>query len=100
PTPATSTLSLHDALPISGEGVSALAVRAAEAQLGIPYDDPPQLDADEPMRVELSNFQCVSLVESSLSLARCVARGDASAECFVRDRKSTRLNSSHLGISY
>src|SRR5436853_6862381 len=79
--PATTeiyTLSLHDALPISCGGRPAVKGREARAAV----------DPDFGLRValgfELADHHAVK------------AREDAPVE----DRKSTRLNSSHLGISY
>src|SRR5438045_8890617 len=63
------TLSLHDALPISGFVAQALAT--ARTALGLPSD------------------------RATSEYVRVLPRG---IRC--RDRKSTRLNSSHLGISY
>src|SRR5947199_10708487 len=63
------TLSLHDALPISG------AAPVPQDELPeIPCGEAPERDAD-------------------------ACRPDQHAEA-PQDRKSTRLNSSHLGISY
>src|SRR5205807_7907704 len=75
--PATTeiyTLSLHDALPISGRGLP--------AGIGLCSIGPPAelLPARRPLR------------------ARCTDR--QSSVCAGQDRKSTRLNSSHLVISY
>src|SRR5947199_5753035 len=72
------TLSLHDALPISGAG----DVEAGHHGIaGIPIDQ--------------------SLVAANLFLDPPIEGGDLVGELEIgRDRKSTRLNSSHLGISY
>src|SRR5437899_3976983 len=67
------TLSLHDALPISVSLQSAEAIARAHAGLAL-----------------------VGVVHH-LSIA--AVRGAELGAC-PRDRKSTRLNSSHLGISY
>src|SRR5207249_12294505 len=78
--PATthiSTLSLHDALPISRTASLAFACSNA------------------------SSFFCVAARSpcSSSTLRTSVFRSAEEARC-VRDRKSTRLNSSHVSISY
>src|SRR5205814_7150436 len=70
------TLSLHDALPISSgslrlERVDLLGVLAHDA-----------LDCPDPIAETFFERLVVAL------------------ECLTGDRKSTRLNSSHLGISY
>src|SRR5438034_7404747 len=68
-----NTLSLHDALPISADGGAGAVLRAC--RLGTrPHPPPPRSPARPPVRVR--------------------ERGP------TRDRKSTRLNSSHTVISY
>src|SRR5947199_6577678 len=74
PTPAISTLSLHDALPIS-------APHRPAAGIG---DGPGERRRGRPRPARP---------------ARLAADGRARLHK-VQDRKSTRLNSSHLGISY
>src|SRR2546426_9308721 len=73
------TLSLHDALPISKEEVRVLARRA-----GLSVADKP--DSQELCFVPTGNY--VRFIEAY------------SRESGLEDRKSTRLNSSHLVISY
>src|SRR5205814_8600287 len=75
PTAALSTLSLHDALPISAED---LLPRIARRRPARAHGLDPTAELAERAR-------------------RLRARG---AHLVVEDRKSTRLNSSHLGISY
>src|SRR5262245_64606959 len=85
--PATteiSPLSLHDALPISETGVSRSALRAWYRNGEIPSrlaDGP-----NGPQRL--------------VPLDAVIDRAARSPRIQRRDRKSTRLNSSHLGISY
>src|SRR5256885_16429474 len=64
------TLSLHDALPISTRRLDAPTQRRA------------------------------ALKDDAAELARCAARQRRRPEIAREDRKSTRLNSSHLVISY
>src|SRR5690606_41629730 len=79
-------LSLHDALPISGAGHRGHDVLLV---LGHPHGRP---GAGEQLRHE---------VEVVLRRARTRAqRGDAAPDRRRGDRKSTRLNSSHVKISY
>lgn len=73
-----------------GETIGELAVRAAELQLGKPYFDPPPQAGPEELRVALDTFQCVSLVESSLALARCTWLGTTDGACFLREVAETR----------
>src|SRR5205814_9464659 len=73
PPSALYTLSLHDALPIFSRGASASRARALPYARSIPT--PARRDASAGKRSRSSGRRS-------------------------RDRKSTRLNSSHLGISY
>src|SRR5205814_9449709 len=94
-----TTPSLHDALPIftlNGSGI----VRSAIAPTAI--NQAPLVNAggdqtiDLPASVELlGSVVDDGLVASGVDQWRLVDRGGRN-----RDRKSTRLNSSHLGISY
>src|SRR5205814_10456631 len=83
PPPATYPLSLHDALPICPRSAPAGAAlrRGHDAHGGSPGR---QLAAKPPA------------VGPDLCRGAAAQRGWLSSE----DRKSTRLNSSHLGISY
>src|SRR5689334_23439553 len=75
-----STLSLHDALPIS-LAVDRRAVPAGEKAFG----------AEHPVFAN-------QLVGLGIDLGRVGRHAEADAQ--LRDRKSTRLNSSHSSISY
>src|SRR5437868_11957722 len=78
--PHIYTLSLHDALPISQTLSSPLAVRKAEKEIA-----------------EFRRFQTLTqeLVEVNQKICRW-----RSLAAEKSDRKSTRLNSSHVSISY
>src|SRR5262245_65150130 len=88
----TYTLSLHDALPICD-----LRPLFEEIVRTIP---PPRGAEDAPLQMLVANLDYNDYV-GRLAIGRIfngsVAVGDQIA---VVDRKSTRLNSSHLGISY
>src|SRR5207249_7947128 len=91
------TLSLHDALPICGDGASAGADE--------PTTPPPRnVTAKLPGRPH-GGFKRTTTVMPTRS-ASAVLLGHSPAHragnCFLlrRDRKSTRLNSSHVSISY
>src|SRR5439155_24154623 len=99
-TPAISTLSLHDALPISRRG--------RPIGLESPSGAPRYGDLSSPRRRLLlvvgGRFR-----QDHLERGRNRLRGDLSVVRSVRlgrkvaigeDRKSTRLNSSHVAISY
>src|SRR5205814_10451606 len=87
------TLSLHDALPIcdAARGERANIVEIADAATGVERD---ALTDDGAHRVD----------EGKGRAREPVFRGEVdhieSTHAGEQDRKSTRLNSSHLGISY
>src|SRR5205807_10466677 len=91
PPPPLHTLSLHDALPISD-----LAPADFEGELTAPTR--PRLDLG-PRGDLLGDLfaRCLTLAHSRL-LSRFQIR--LKLQLQLRDRKSTRLNSSHLVISY
>src|SRR5439155_19359086 len=81
PTPPTSTLSLHDALPIS------------------PICNGP--DTEPPWLTRVSGKESFGRAGSCLAImAFSASLGGRRPNQTVRDRKSTRLNSSHVAISY
>src|SRR5206468_10051345 len=87
PTPGLSTLSLHDALPISGHGLP----RRRPARAAVHRRDRDDLRTDRQGQVAAAPEDAV--------------RGRGAGQDHQRpvrelDRKSTRLNSSHDQISY
>src|SRR5205814_5788497 len=95
-----STLSLHDALPISvrlrvEEDMAALFRRAASLTVApVVCRRFSPLVLRLPARGELPLWKGLSSLKGLLSSNRAFGSTD------LGDRKSTRLNSSHLGISY
>src|SRR5436309_8973082 len=81
--PEIYTLSLHDALPILTLPLS----RCAHALL--------ERRAASPARIGGGNE-----LDARRKVADSSPAGDGDAPIFERDRKSTRLNSSHVKISY
>src|SRR5690606_41228399 len=92
------TLSLHDALPILRDldKLGPLLERAFD--LGINQVSEPQLDSSR--RRELEREALAKAVEDARLNAQAVARAAGARLGAPRDRKSTRLNSSHVKISY
>lgn len=78
--------------------VPARAIRAAELALGSPYEAftleaylrEGGSPAREPLTLSLSRFDCVSLVESALAVARVAAGGEASWDRFGREVERMR----------
>ena len=72
-----------------------LYARVAAVQLGRPYSTLPESDG-ESLRYDLSGFNCVTLVEESLALARCVWAGTPEPGCFARELLRNRYRAGRL----
>src|SRR5205814_10219273 len=95
-TPQTDTPSLHDALPISKS-------RAVNFLLPYVQKIPNRILRSEwATRIAQQLRLEEPVLRAALSKAAAERRGalKLQPELVARDRKSTRLNSSHLGISY
>lgn len=73
-----------------GETFGSLVIRTAKSQLGKPYALPPFSVGLEKMVVRLDTFECVSFVETSLAVARCVWLGTEDPSCFIRQMETIR----------
>src|SRR5699024_12869578 len=96
-TPQSYPLSLHDALPISQQPAHVLS-RGQKQRLGLAralVHDPQVLVLDEPA----SGLDPASR-RRLLQVVRSRAADGATVLVSSQDRKSTRLNSSHVSISY
>src|SRR5262245_42727363 len=90
------TLSLHDALPISVRVLQPTLRSSACARAG----DESSLGDDGADRAEHRSVAAVLLEQGADVLRLIAAREVDRIAGRDQDRKSTRLNSSHLGISY
>ncbi|MBI3180059.1 MAG: DUF1460 domain-containing protein [Deltaproteobacteria bacterium] len=82
--------------PRPGEAYGDFVARVARVQLGMPYHLPPERTGAELMRVDLSHFECVSLVESSLAVARCMWAASPDEACFLREVEASRYRGGRL----
>src|SRR5258705_1354284 len=89
-TPEISPLSLHDALPISAQSPAVGSLARVRMGTGV----------GEPVAVRGPAAQEAALRGGLGGHRRSDSDLDAVAFAIRTDRKSTRLNSSHLGISY
>ncbi|MEO0811913.1 MAG: N-acetylmuramoyl-L-alanine amidase-like domain-containing protein, partial [Myxococcota bacterium] len=80
----------------AGESFGALSTRAARLTLGTPYDDTPQRAGPERLVVRTDRLHCVSLVEYSDALARCLWQDSPTAECFATQVEQTRYRDGEL----
>src|SRR3712207_9165891 len=89
------TLSLHDALPIFGSGLSGVLYVLDEPSIGLHQRDNDRLLVTLQRLRDLGNT--VLVVEHDEDAIR---HADHVIDMGPGDRKSTRLNSSHANISY
>src|SRR5262245_60446309 len=93
----SSPLSLHDALPIPRRAAAAGEERDRQEREPRPARD----HAADRRAVDAERGRAeVAVDEEPVARDRHHHRDDAGDHLHPRDRKSTRLNSSHLGISY
>jgi hypothetical protein len=83
----TSLKEWYDAVgaPFARETFGSYLARAASFQRGAGYDPVPPPASPETLRVELSRFECVTFIESSLAVARCGFRREPTLACFERE---------------
>lgn len=73
-----------------GEAFGRLVARVGRIKLGVTYDDPPQRDAPERLEITVSKLQCVSFVEATLAIARCVWLSRDTEACVVEQMQAFR----------
>jgi hypothetical protein len=78
------------------ESFGRLIVRAGRVQLGKSYRDPPQTAQPESLHIDLSTFQCVSFVETTLAVARCTWLRQQTTECFLDEVKRFRYRDGQM----
>src|SRR5438874_9929741 len=88
---ALYTLSLHDALPIFSGEINILAGRRPVATVRV-------TEAGEV--IEMQREALLALVQTDAELSEILMRAFILRRAMLLDRKSTRLNSSHVEISY
>src|SRR5690606_41320210 len=97
PSTPTHTLSLHDALPISAARDLATEIEWAKSSLVEPSEY--VVAAGKAQRETAWDPATVAAVYTAYEQIKR-SRGVIDFEDLLRDRKSTRLNSSHVKISY
>ena len=76
--------------PKPDESFGELIVRTAAQQLDTPYFNQPQSAKPERFSISLNTFQCVSLVETTMALARCIWKKKRDEGCFVDEVQQSR----------
>jgi hypothetical protein len=83
--------------PETKETFGDFLVRAARLKHGSPYTHIRETEGLERLRVDLTRFDCVSLVDSSLAVARCAWLRDTTEACFLRELVATRYRDGMMG---
>ena len=79
------------------ESFGELITRAARFHLNKPYLNPDQSSGPEILDTTLETFQCVSLVETSLAMARCLWMGTSTPRCYRDEVAATRYRDGRMG---
>ena len=82
--------------PLAHETFGAYLARAAFFQHGVGYEPVQKPTMPEKLRVDLSRFECVTFIESSLAVARCGFRREPTAACFEREVTASRYRGGAL----
>jgi len=82
--------------PLARETFGVYLARTAFFQHGVPYEPVQIPTTPEKLRVELSRFECVTFIESSLAVARCGFRREPTASCFERELVASRYRGGAL----
>jgi hypothetical protein len=82
--------------PLTHETFGAYLARTALFQRGAGYESVQAPAVPEELRVELSRFECVTFIESSLAVARCGFRGESTPACFERELVASRYRGGAL----
>jgi len=82
--------------PLARETFGAYLARTAFFQHGVGYESVPMPTTPEKLRVELSRFECVTFIESSLAVARCGFRRQPTASCFEQELVASRYRGGAL----
>lgn len=76
--------------PRPNETFGDLIARAGRVQLGRPYLVTAETGGPEALQVLLTSLNCVSLVEATLALARCIWLKTPNENCFMQEMQLTR----------
>src|SRR5690606_41636242 len=91
------TLSLHDALPICS--VTQTGIVELMDEVGAPWPEA-HSDPDKMAKLAIANYELSGLEAVRVPYCLTVLAEAMGCEVNMGDRKSTRLNSSHVKISY
>jgi hypothetical protein len=83
--------------PDTGETFGEFLVRAAALKWHSPYSHRKEANGPERLRVDLSRFDCVTLIDTSMAVARCAWRGDTTETCFTKELVASRYRNGTMG---
>lgn len=83
--------------PRASETFGSFLARAARVQHGVKYAEISERPGGESLEVDLDGFECVSFIESALSVARCGWRSKPTEACFVGELEASRYRGGHMG---
>ncbi len=83
--------------PDSDETFGDFLVRAAVLKWHSPYFHHKETTGPERLRVDLARFDCVTLIDTSLAVARCAWLGNTSETCFIGELVASRYRNGTMG---
>jgi hypothetical protein len=84
-------------MPDPGETFGDFLARAALLKWHSPYAASKEGDGPERLKVDLARFDCVSILDNSLAVARCAWLQETTEACFVRELVATRYRNGVMG---
>lgn len=84
-------------VPDPGEAFGDFLARAALLKWHSPYVASKEGDGPEGLKVDLARFDCVSILDSSLAVARCAWLQEPTEACFVQELVGTRYRNGVMG---
>jgi hypothetical protein len=82
--------------PAPDETFGDFLVRAAVSKWHSPYAHLKEKKGPERLRVDLSRFDCVTLIDTSMAVARCAWLGNTTETCFIKELVSTRYRNGKM----
>lgn len=83
--------------PLPGEDFGTFLSRVAQVRIDTPYAIDSEGGGPEAPALALDHFECVSLLESSLAVARCAWQGRPTDACFVWESVGLRYRGGIMG---
>ena len=78
------------------ESFGELMARVAIVKLGRPYLNKPTHTIQEKLQPNVQSFECVSLIETSLAMARCIWNSNPNYNCFKSELQQCRYRNGRI----